>query len=171
ASILFLASITWPPLITMSYDCAQTDKKEKQKRENSKQYLFFICIIFLKPGLTKFILGGVINRLFSNNLLSNKTIKVYIFYHSFNSTIISISTAIFFGREHIPTAERACLPFSPNTSTKRSEHPLITCGCCSKVGIAFTIPSTFTIRFTLLRSPICAFSVDSSEIPVNLAAS
>ena len=39
----------------------------------------------------------------------------FILYHFFNSTIISISTAIFFGNEHMPTAERACFPFSPNT--------------------------------------------------------
>ncbi len=40
------------------------------------------------------------------------------------STIASISTVIPNGRLPMPTAERAC--FSPNTSTKRSEHPLIT---------------------------------------------
>ena len=44
------------------------------------------------------------------------------------STIISISTEIWFGSEPIPTAERACLPASPNTSTNRSEQPLMTFG-------------------------------------------
>src|ERR1041385_5317341 len=67
----------------------------------------------------------------------------------FSSTIISISTAILLGSELIPTAERACLPFSPNTSTIRSENPLMTAGCLSNVGTQLTIPNTFTIRFTL----------------------
>ncbi len=40
----------------------------------------------------------------------------------------SISTDMPFGNDPIPTAERACLPASPNTSTNRSEQPLITLG-------------------------------------------
>ena len=45
------------------------------------------------------------------------------------STTISISTAMPKGSEPIPTADRACLPQSPKTSTIKSEIPLITCGC------------------------------------------
>jgi hypothetical protein len=40
----------------------------------------------------------------------------------------SISTGMLFGSEPMPTAERACLPRSPKTETKRSEQPLITFG-------------------------------------------
>jgi hypothetical protein len=40
------------------------------------------------------------------------------------ATITSISTGIPAGSELMPTAERARRPASPNTSTKRSEHPL-----------------------------------------------
>jgi Phage integrase family len=48
--------------------------------------------------------------------------------HSTSRTI-SISTGMFTGSPAIPTAERACLPMaSPNTSTIRSEKPLITFG-------------------------------------------
>ena len=48
-------------------------------------------------------------------------------FHS-TSTMHSISTGMPIGSEPMPTAERACLPRSPNTSTKRSEQPLITLG-------------------------------------------
>ena len=45
------------------------------------------------------------------------------------SKMDSISTGIALGSVAIPTAERACLPMlSPNTSTIRSEKPLMTCG-------------------------------------------
>ncbi len=54
------------------------------------------------------------------------------------------------GNEPIPTAERACLPRSPSTSTSRSEHPLITLGCCPKSGSALTMPSSLTT--TSIRS-------------------
>jgi hypothetical protein len=43
-------------------------------------------------------------------------------------TMPSISTEICIGSEPMPTAERACLPFSPNTSTNRSDMPLATLG-------------------------------------------
>ena len=42
--------------------------------------------------------------------------------------IPSISTEIWPGSEPMPTAERPCLPFSPNTSTNRSDMPLATFG-------------------------------------------
>ena len=63
----------------------------------------------------------------------------------------SISTGMPIGSEPMPTAERACLPRSPNTSTKRSEQPLITLGWSSNSGTAFTIPSTLTTRRTLSK--------------------
>ena len=57
------------------------------------------------------------------------------------------------GSSPIPTAERAWRPLSPNTSTIRSENPLITLGCSPKPSAEFTMPSTFTTRFTLSRLP------------------
>ena len=44
------------------------------------------------------------------------------------STMHSISTGIPIGSAAMPTADRAWRPRSPNTSTKRSEQPLITLG-------------------------------------------
>lgn len=44
------------------------------------------------------------------------------------STIISTSTGMLNGNTAMPTAERACFPRSPNTSTMRSEKPLMTLG-------------------------------------------
>jgi hypothetical protein len=69
------------------------------------------------------------------------------------STMTSISTGMLFGSEPMPTAERACLPRSPNTSTNRSEQPLITLGWSVKPGTAFTMPSTLTMRLTRSRLP------------------
>ena len=86
------------------------------------------------------------------------------------STTNSISTAIFIGNEHIPTADLACLPFSPNISTIRSENPLITLGWSLKSDSQFTIPSTFTMRLILFRSPSSALSTASWLIAVSLAA-
>src|SRR5262245_27475846 len=65
--------------------------------------------------------------------------------------------------DETPTAERACFPQSPNTCTKRSEAPLITFGCSVNAGSELTIPSTFTVRFTLLRSPSSAFRRDIAD--------
>src|SRR5581483_11717429 len=72
------------------------------------------------------------------------------------STMHSISTGMPIGRDPMPTAERACLPRSPNTSTKRSEQPLITFGWSSNSGTALTMPSSFTTRRTLSRLPSSA---------------
>jgi len=68
----------------------------------------------------------------------------------------SISTGMPIGSEPMPTAERACFPLSPSTSTKRSEQPLITRGWSWNSGIALTMPSTFTTRFTRSRLPSSA---------------
>src|SRR5215469_182738 len=64
------------------------------------------------------------------------------------STIISTSTALLKGSPAIPTAERACFPASPNTSTIKSENPFITFGWSPKSSAELTIPKTFTTRFT-----------------------
>ena len=45
-----------------------------------------------------------------------------------SSKTASISTATPNGKDAAETADRACRPFSPNTSTIRSEAPLITLG-------------------------------------------
>ena len=52
------------------------------------------------------------------------------------SAIASTSTATLSGSEPEPTAERACLPLSPNTSTIRSEAPLTTFGMVGEFGRA-----------------------------------
>ena len=44
------------------------------------------------------------------------------------SATSSISTGVRNGNDETPTAERACRPASPKTSTRRSEQPLITFG-------------------------------------------
>src|SRR6266850_2576682 len=89
--------------------------------------------------------------------------------HSTSRTI-SISTGMFTGSPAIPTAERACLPMaSPNTSTIRSEKPLITFGCSPKPSAEFTMPSTLTTRRTLSRLPRFARTVASRESPTSRA--
>src|SRR5439155_1520846 len=86
------------------------------------------------------------------------------------STIISISTGICIGSEPMPTAERACLPIcSPNTSTMRSEKPFMTLGCSPKSSVAFTMPSTFTMRLTLSRLPSCVRTVARRFSPTSRA--
>ena len=77
---------------------------------------------------------------------------------------------MFTGSEFVPTAERACLPFSPNTSTSRSEAPLMTCGCSWKGYAQGTRPISVTIRRTLSRSPTRALSEPSNPIATSLAA-
>src|SRR4030095_12426036 len=62
------------------------------------------------------------------------------------SRIISIWPGVPAASEPMPTAERACRPFSPKTSTIRSEKPLITFGCSVKLSTALTMPSTLTTR-------------------------
>ena len=82
-----------------------------------------------------------------------------------------ISTAILNGSEFVPTADRACTPFAPNTSPRRLEAPLITCGCCMKFPWQLTQPSSFTNRLTLSRSPNCCFNVESMVIATSRDAS
>ena len=73
------------------------------------------------------------------------------------SAIISISTEMLNGSSAMPTAERACLPIaSPKISTIKSEQPLMTLGWSVNPGAELTIPSTFTILFTLSRLPSVA---------------
>ena len=62
------------------------------------------------------------------------------------SNMPSTSTATLRGNDPEPTAERACLPFSPRTSTRRSEAPLTTLGWSAKSATAFTKPTILTHR-------------------------
>jgi len=61
------------------------------------------------------------------------------------------------------------LPLSPNTSTNRSEQPLITLGWSVKSGVPFTMPSSFTTRLTRSRLPSSAFITASSASPTERA--
>src|SRR5215218_396656 len=81
----------------------------------------------------------------------------------------SISTEIWLGSEPMPTAERACLPASPNTSTNKSEQPLITFGCSLKSGTALTIPSIFTTKSTRSSEPSAWRVAASSPSPTRRA--
>jgi len=69
----------------------------------------------------------------------------------------------------MPTAERAWRPLSPNTSTMRSEKPLMTLGCSPKLSTAFTIPSTLTTRLTRSRLPRSARAEPSRLRPTSRA--
>src|SRR5215472_15071504 len=55
----------------------------------------------------------------------------------------SISTEIWLGNITLPTADRACRPASPKTSTNKSEQPLITFGESLKSGAALTMPRSY----------------------------
>src|SRR5208282_5867591 len=72
------------------------------------------------------------------------------------SSTAATSTATFTGSEPEPTAKRACLPASPNTSTKRSEAPFTTLGWSANSGTALTKPCTMATRLTRSRLPSCA---------------
>src|SRR5215469_2582710 len=88
-----------------------------------------------------------------------------------NSTIISTSTGELPGSPAMPTAERACLPASPNTSTMRSENPLTTSGWSPKPSAELTMPSTLTTRLTRSRLPsadLCEH--DEASLPCRLSA-
>ena len=83
--------------------------------------------------------------------------------------IAVISTEMFIGSVPMPTAARAWRPASPNTSTIRSEQPLITFGWSPKPGIALTMPSTFSTFSTRSSEPKAARAADSSTSPVRRA--
>lgn len=80
-------------------------------------------------------------------------LNVSLYFFSSISTMASISTDTPSGRALVPTADLACVPFSPNTSPRRLEHPLITMGCSVKPSTQLTKPTSFTIRLTRSRSP------------------
>lgn len=61
-------------------------------------------------------------------ILKMKILELNYRFSDSNSTITSISTAMLLGSDPTPTADLACLPFSPKTSTIRSENPLMTAG-------------------------------------------
>src|SRR6266567_1093423 len=97
------------------------------------------------------------------------------FCHATSKTA-SISTATLRGSEEVPTAALACRPASPNTSTKRSEAPLTTSGCCVNPGAALTKPVTLTTRLTRSRSPssamaACAMTLRPASRAARLASS
>src|SRR5207344_2698720 len=69
------------------------------------------------------------------------------------STMTSTSTGVSSGSAITPTALRACLPASPNTSTNSWLAPLITVGCSENQGVLATKPTTLTTRTTADRSP------------------
>lgn len=75
-----------------------------------------------------------------------------------------------FGSEFVPTADLACFPRFPKTSTIRFEKPFITSGCWVNSDVQLTSPNTFTTRFTLFKSPRYPFKVDNKDMPTNLAA-
>src|SRR5207302_8235642 len=58
----------------------------------------------------------------------------------------STSTAASAGSAATPTVDRACLPFSPNTATMRSEAPFITFGPSPKPTAEFMNPPSRTTR-------------------------
>src|SRR5262249_51348373 len=64
----------------------------------------------------------------------------------FTSTMISTSTGASSGNSATPTADRACAPASPNTSTNSSDAPLITPGWPVNPGADATKPTTLTTR-------------------------
>ena len=68
--------------------------------------------------------------------------------YGLTATMPSISTEIWLGSITLPTAERAWRPTSPNTSTNRSEQPLMTFGESLKFGTALTMPSNLTMKST-----------------------
>src|SRR5665213_1675694 len=87
-----------------------------------------------------------------------------------SSNIASTSQATLRGRDPAPTAARAWRPASPRTSTKRSEAPFATSGCCVNPGTAFTKAVTFTQRFTLSRSPPHAALICASTLMAQIRA-
>src|SRR5215470_2080025 len=89
--------------------------------------------------------------------------------YAFTATIPSISTEIWFGSMTLPTAERACRPASPNTSTNRSEQPLMTFGESLKFGTALTMPSSLTMKSTRSSEPSASRMAARSPSPTRRA--
>src|SRR6516162_3697297 len=89
--------------------------------------------------------------------------------YALTATIPSISTEIWFGSMTLPTAERACCPASPNTSTNRSEQPLMTFGESLKFGTALTMPSSLTMKSTRSSEPSASRMAARSPSPTRRA--
>src|SRR5262245_7532347 len=110
-----------------------------------------------------------------NLIAANRDVQIANLQHyqtllqSVTSMIASISTGMPLGSDPIPTAERACRPFSPNTSINRSEQPLMTNGWSSKSVVALTIPRTLTTRLTRRSVPSSCFITASNINPVSRA--
>ena len=72
----------------------------------------------------------MLNKLRSAMAIASSGINNMLLLKSYsNSTIASTSTGTPNGKAFVPTADRACFPASPNTSTITSEHPFMTNGC------------------------------------------
>ena len=77
------------------------------------------------------------------------------------STTSSTSTGTSSGSAATPTADRACLPASPNTSPSSSEAPLATLGCAVKSGVDATKTTTLTTR--LIADELADLGLDRGE--------
>src|ERR1700751_463428 len=86
------------------------------------------------------------------------------------SKIASHITATWRGKDPIPSASRAPLPWSPKTSTIRSEKPSTTFACSLKSVAAFTIPWTRTTLFTRSRLPSVWGNLRNMTKPTSRAA-
>ena len=65
----------------------------------------------------------------------------------------SISTEILSGRAFDPTANRACLPLSPNILTNKSDAPFMILGWSVKLSLQLTKPPSFKKLSNLSQSP------------------
>src|SRR3974390_263098 len=71
--------------------------------------------------------------------------------------------------QHDITAERACRPASPKTSTNRSEQPLMTFGESLKSGEALTMPRSLTMKSTRSSEPSASRMAASKPNPTSRA--
>ena len=75
------------------------------------------------------------------------------------------------GKDGTPTAERACRPASPNTSTRKSDAPLATKCCSENSGVLATKTVIFKISLILSRSPKADLACIKMLMAHHLAAS
>ena len=123
-------------------NCPKQDKFRRRAR--------WLC---QRPGPGRIIrAGGAIN-------------KLVVVDQALIEKMPSISTEIWPGSQPMRTAERPCLPLSPNTSTNRSDMPLATLGWSLKSGTALTMQSIFTERFDAISEPSAWRVAESSCSP------
>ena len=116
------------------------------------------------------MVGGLFSKNCSYRCYKQQSKTNGAFDYSSISKIASISTATFSGSEFVPTALRACFPFSPNTSIIKSEQPLTTAGCWEYPSMQLTSPKSFTKLTLSILSPKWCFNVASKFKPQYLAA-